>query len=370
MQFQNCIAFWRDTDLLVFTSFRQAKTSIMAHFTTIEFTRSIVFIAILHRIIRNELAYRSLFFYKRISNFIFIIFHSLFVEDYSIPGFCILFPFRIDCRFFRQLMTKFKSFSCRVSIFFLRSSRIPSNELVTKPFHFQNGIFICLFTALYELWCIISTTFAVFLKDKPVSFIAFCFESHISLNGYICSVFIGFFFICDYIFRVIVCNPSFKIMFVIRRIIALFNSIRFFRLIIISTESNCVGSQRHIIVIQINNCILLYKNRIESHFRAIHCGRQDIVFLLSDILTNLIDCKSFSLIGVVYIRCPAFKDHAFINSYSVTWIIQDLLHVIVFFDVHVCNIRCIILVFEVHMQTSVFILCRDNSINREPACCE
>ena len=244
---------------------------------------------------------------------------------------CIRDPARIDCSLIGQYLIKIiLRIACAISFFFRCK---PPAKCVSVADHVGIIRTFWFIWRIYELRCIIGCAFAVLIKDKPVAFWCIDTERDISCD-------------CNYVVVLVGCTlcivnnvagalfdlPAFKVIVFILYGISHVHFVSLFCRGWICTESDLFLSKRDFVFVQIGDTIIFKQHCIISDYCSI-CFRWQHATYRGSYVCNR---KSRGFCRIISNRCPATEINI-ISQLPNAWVIKNLLHVVVFLNIHGCN---------------------------------
>ena len=348
---KNRVAFCLDDNILI--KLFQMKSCV-------SYVRPLVTVSSLHlsiRIISGSLLSHSIDNTVNIASFrnglykiITIASQILFPDNNRIRCCCIRNPTSIYCNLICQSLVK---------VILCATGSLVSDCFILKPT--AEGIAVTdhisiirsgrLLTGIYELRSVISSSFAVLIKDKPMSFRSKYAELNITGDRYgLIVLILRPFSVTNNVASALMDIPTFKmIILILNRI----SHIYFIALLIsrrVSAECHFFLAKRDTVFIQVGNTIILEQHRIVGHFFSIMCRRKHPCNICTDLSDRLCRCRR----SIVRIRCPSAEIDTVCQCPS-TRIIQDLLHIVAALDVHGSNL-CTVKANEVHKKSCILSL--------------
>ena len=187
-----------------------------------------------------------------------------------------------------------------------------------------------LFGRIHELRRVVGSAFPVFIEDEPMAFRRVDTENHITDDGDGVIVLVHVARrIADDVGAALDDIPAFKMVGVILNGIAHVDGIALLGIGIIGAEGNLLLAKGNTVLVQIGDLVSLEEHGIVHHLCAIAGRRQHAGNSGPDIGYGQRRCGRC----VVLIRRPAAEINA-IGESARTGIIEDLLHVIAGFDIH------------------------------------
>ena len=219
-------------------------------------------------------------------------------------------------------------------------------------------------SGLDELRRIVGGAFTILIEDKPMSLRCIDAKCDIAGDGddVVILVLLPFGVSSD-IAAAFHNVPTFEMVCVVLDGVAHVDLVALLRSCGIRTESDFFLTKGDLVFIQISNAVVFEQHRIVGHLFAVMCRRQHA----ANRCTHIGYAERSGVFVVVLISRPPTEIYA-IRKSSNTWIIENLLHVIAFFDIHGFDI-CAVRFDEVNKHTCI---CPSLNyrIDREAVCIE